>query len=386
MANLISFEIRALQIPMRVGFKHASAERKVSESIWVEATRGAFTGLGEGCPRSYVTGETLDSTLTWAKAAEAELAQVGDLEDLESFMRNNSESIDKNLSAWCAMELAILDLLAKEAGVSVEQLLGVAGTKSSFQYTAVLSADDPAKFESTITKYLKYGFNDFKLKAVANLDEDIQRISRIQNHMSPRVKMLWPPMRVVASMYASRSPFDFRLRIDGNNAWAGREADIRPLLEKSPIKIWAIEEPFAPRDYENLSKLSIEKDVSIILDESLCTIEDVREASALPGKWVANLRVSKLGGLMRSLEVVSFLKKKGWEIIVGAQVGETSVLSRAALVVAQAAGANLTAQEGAFGSILLEQDMATPEVRFGFAGILKADRSLPGFGLNKVDS
>jgi len=193
-------------------------------------------------------------------------------------------------------------------------------------------------------------------------------------------------MRVVASMYASRSPFDFRLRIDGNNAWAGREADIRPLLEKSPIKIWAIEEPFAPRDYENLSKLSIEKDVSIILDESLCTIEDVREASALPGKWVANLRVSKLGGLMRSLEVVSFLKKKGWEIIVGAQVGETSVLSRAALVVAQAAGANLTAQEGAFGSILLEQDMATPEVRFGFAGILKADRSLPGFGLNKVDS
>jgi len=116
MANLISFEIRALQIPMRVGFKHASAERKVSESIWVEATRGAFTGLGEGCPRSYVTGETLDSTLTWAKAAEAELAQVGDLEDLESFMRNNSESIDKNLSAWCAMELAIFGLACKRGG------------------------------------------------------------------------------------------------------------------------------------------------------------------------------------------------------------------------------------------------------------------------------
>ena len=386
MPNSIKFTIRALQIPMRVSFKHSSAERKVTESVWVEASRGSQVGLGEGCPRSYVTGETLDASLTWAKSVESQLTEIKSLDELKNFERNNTEAIDKNLSAWCALELAVLDLLAKESAMSVEQLLGVSSSKSSFQYTAVLSADDDEKFQSTVNKYLKYGFNDFKLKTVANLEEDLKRISALDEHMSPKVKMLWPPLRLAASVYASRSPFEFRLRIDGNNAWAGLEEEIKRLLEKSPIKIWAIEEPFAPRDYKNLSKLSIENDVGIILDESLCTIDDIKDASTLPGKWVANLRVSKLGGLIRSLEIVSLLKKKGWEIIVGAQVGETSVLSRAALVVAQAAGTNLTAQEGAFGSILLEKDMTTPELRFGFAGILKADRSLPGFGLEKLDS
>ncbi len=384
MSEKITFTIVPLQIPMRVGFKHASAERKVTESLWVEAARGDLVGLGEGCPRSYVTGEDLAGALEWAQDVESKLANVNSLKDLELFTREYSESIDKNLSAWCALELAIIDLLAKEANLSVEQFLGISSSKTSFQYTAVLSADDEEKFQSNIEKYLKFGFFDFKLKAVANLEDDIRRITAIGSHMSPKVKMLWPPMRLLASAYAYRSPFDFRLRIDGNNAWAGREADIKALLEQSPIKIWAIEEPFAPRDYEKLSQLSIEYGVGIILDESLCTINDIKEASAYSGKWIANLRVSKLGGLIRSLEIVSLLKRKGWEIIVGAQVGETSVLSRAALVVAQAAGANLAAQEGAFGTILLEKDMATPELRFGFAGVLKTNRGGLGFGLEKT--
>lgn len=375
----IEFTVKALQIPMKVSFKHASAERKVTESLWVEAKRGAFIGLGEGCPRKYVTGETLEGALVWAQSTIVDVSEkVFSLEDLKAYLASHKEGVDANLSAWCAIELSVLDLLAQEAGVSLEKLLGVSQEKSRFQYTAVLSADESEKFQKNVKKYLSYGFYDFKLKVLAKNEEDWKRIDELKQFVAPELRLLWPPVRILASAYAGRSPLSFRLRLDGNNAWAGREDDIYEFLARyeknssgnSSMRPWAIEEPFTPKDYVRLSELSVREDMSIILDESLCRLEDVEEASQLPAKWVANMRVSKLGGLLRSLEIVERIKEKNWQVIVGAQVGETSVLSRAALVVARAAGDLLTAQEGAFGTLLLEKDMTRPVVKFGLAGIV----------------
>ena len=58
--STLKLTLSSLQIPMKVSFKHASAERHVTESVWVTAERGGLKGLGEGCPRVYVTGETLN--------------------------------------------------------------------------------------------------------------------------------------------------------------------------------------------------------------------------------------------------------------------------------------------------------------------------------------
>ena len=53
-------------------------------------------------------------------------------------------------------------------------------------------------------------------------------------------------------------------------------------------------------------------------------------------------------------------------------MGETSLLTRAALTVAKAAGSALVAQEGAFGTFLLERDICDPPLMFGKGGVLDA--------------
>jgi hypothetical protein len=68
-------------------------------------------------------------------------------------------------------------------------------------------------------------------------------------------------------------------------------------------------------------------------------------------------------------------------LIVGSQVGETSLLTRVALAVAHAAGEALLAQEGAFGTLLLENDVCTPPLMFGHGGTLRFESSGPGWGL-----
>jgi L-Ala-D/L-Glu epimerase len=56
-------------------------------------------------------------------------------------------------------------------------------------------------------------------------------------------------------------------------------------------------------------------------------------------------------------------------------------MTRVALSVAQAAGDRLIAQEGAFGTHLLQQDVCTPPLMFGSGGTLDYQSGEPGWGL-----
>jgi hypothetical protein len=80
-----------------------------------------------------------------------------------------------------------------------------------------------------------------------------------------------------------------------------------------------------------------------------------------------------MGGLLRSLAVAQRAKEVGIPIIIGAQVGETSILTRVALTVANRYRDILLAQEGAFGTLLLERDLCEPPLMFGAAGRLDAN-------------
>ncbi len=61
----IKIKVSPLYLSLKTNFKQASSTRNTGESIWMTATRGNITGFGEGCPRTYVTGENVDSCLEW---------------------------------------------------------------------------------------------------------------------------------------------------------------------------------------------------------------------------------------------------------------------------------------------------------------------------------
>ena len=72
----------------------------------------------------------------------------------------------------------------------------------------------------------------------------------------------------------------------------------------------------------------------------------------------------------------------GVGVIIGAQVGETSTLTRAGLTVMQAARPSLVAAEGAFGTHLLREDLTTESLMFDDRGVLTVpDGAAPGLGL-----
>lgn len=357
--------LRTIDIPFKTAFTHARATRLEAEGIWVEArSRRGVTGCGEGCPRHYVTGETVHSARSFLDAHRFELAErIRSLSSLREWVGENREAIDTNPAAWCAIELALLALMAQEQDRSVEELLDLPVVRGDFRYSAVLGDADCASFERQFAHYRSMGFTDFKLKT---------------RGCRPRDRCKFELLRAEQSE-------SLRVRLDANNAWNDAD-DAIAYLRSFDYPYFAVEEPLMPNAYRQLERVGAALGTKIVLDESLTRVSQLAELRHRPETWIINLRVSKMGGLLRSLELLEHARASRIPLIVGAHVGETSLLARAALTVASAAGPALLAQEGAFGTYLLEHDVCKAPIMFGRGGRLGIDDCLapgsPGFGLD----
>ena len=132
--------------------------------------------------------------------------------------------------------------------------------------------------------------------------------------------------------------------------------------------------------------MSEELGAAIILDESLKNSAQLDQYAARSGDWIANIRVSKCGGILRSIALAKAAHCQGMGVKLGAHVGETSLLTRAAITVGQALATAPLAREGAFGNFLLKNDISKKSLRFGRNGALTPDRydlaRNPGLGLD----
>jgi len=347
--------------PMRFNFKHASAQRSATQNVIVKLTdKDSCSGYGEGCPREYVTGETSSTVTTFINEYGTTIAQeASDLQKLQHWINSNEQLTDSNPSAFAAIEIAIIDLLAKRKQVSVEELLNIPTLSDTIPFTAVIGDCSIGKMRLITTAYRLYGFKDFKVKLSGNLSKDQARLSAI--------------------------PTDCRIRVDANNLWPEPQLCI-DYCRQLHCAIWAIEEPVNAFDYSAMTKIANALDTKIIVDESLYTKRHLSQLLNNPERFIANIRVSKCGGILRSIALANLCIQGNCDVILGAHVGETSLLTRAALVVGQGLPKPPLAREGAYGKILLKRDISSEDIKFSRGGLVRPDgyqlASKPGLGLH----
>src|SRR4051794_34567207 len=116
--SLRSLDLFHVAVPLKKEIRHASHERVASDNLIVRVTLDdGRVGYGEGVPRPYVTGETIETTFdTLARLDLARhLGRPADYADvvrrLESLPRAATEDAPGAMAAngaRCARELAIL--------------------------------------------------------------------------------------------------------------------------------------------------------------------------------------------------------------------------------------------------------------------------------------
>jgi len=342
-----------IELPLKTTVRHASASRKKSESIWVQARKGKLTGYGEGCPRDYVAGDDLASSLTWVDQVFGQgPCPIRTYEELVRWVAEEKHLIDTYPSAWCAVEMALLDLFAREQSLSVDALLGLPETRRHSRYSAVLGNDKPWKFKGQTDLYLIKGMTDFKVKLCGNMAKDQEKLTSL------------------SALAKEHRAEGIRVRLDANNLWQEDLAGSVAYIKELKGDFFAIEEPLRAGEAKALSQFSLETGLPVILDESLCTASDLEQYRDLPGRFIANIKISRVGGLIRARTLMGTIQAMGWDIIIGCHVGETSLLTRCGLIAASMAGESLIAHEGAFGNYLLDREPASPMLTFSRQGIL----------------
>ena len=114
------------------------------------------------------------------------------------------------------------------------------------------------------------------------------------------------------------------LSVDANCGWTAEESlSICPVLVEAGVD-W-IEEPTQPRDWRTLRDL-VAMGVPVMIDESVVDERDIDLAAQLSAATHLNLRISKCGGVLRTLRLAAHAAALGLGFQLGVQVGEVGPL------------------------------------------------------------
>lgn len=316
-----SAQVYQVSIPMTLTFSHARAARACAENIIVSLSAEGYSGLGEGVPREYVTGESLDSAyLALSKFDLNKLSaciQAPTFHDAVCALEalSLSDQLVQNgkpgLAAACALELAVLDLLGKKFSVSLRVLAGIVGGNGLMNEAArnkiplcyVLGYDQPLE---VVSGYVPAQVRLVKIKVGKDDDEDVARVRKIRSLVGN----------------------DFPLYVDANMAWTLERALSMVERLKSYNVLW-YEEPLAQGDYEGYRTFRMKSGAKVALDESMCSVQQARTAIDRSACDIFNIRTSKCGGMINSLRIYNLAKAHGVSCMVGGQVGQSGILCAA---------------------------------------------------------
>jgi muconate cycloisomerase len=354
------FEIRVVEIPMRFTVQHALASRDVARNLLVAARDEAgHVGWGESCPRTYVTGETIESAGAALRDAILPALAGRRFADLPAVARGLEGVLDgpggAAQAAFCACELAVLDLAGRRFGVSAGEVLGPVQARE-VRYSGVIPSEDPGTVERLARFMAAFGATQVKVKVGPSLDVNRSLLSIARRELGEGVG----------------------LRIDANCAWSAEEA-IRQLESLRGFRLVGVEQPVEARDLEGMAAVTAARLAPVVADESLCTAADAEALVARRACDVFNVRISKCGGLLNARRIHEIARRAGLGCQLGAQVGETGILSAAGRHYATRCAPDRWL-EGSYGDFLLEQDITEPPVRVTQGGRAPA-LTAPGLGV-----
>lgn len=349
------------RLPLKQRFEHAAAARDVNEGVLVRLELADHTvGIGEGIPRPYVTGETIESAVEVIRGTYA--ARLVSADPLAEGPAEGSARGVWHNAAWCACETALLDARSRAARVSLAEYLGrLLGRPVSHRIGqrvgGVVGGGEPDAVLRRVRLMWMFGLRDFKLKV--GLPQDRINLQVLSRRLGSKI-----------------SQGKITLRVDANGVWSLEEAR-EAWQQMRPLGVSVVEQPLAKGAEADLPALRLEDGVPVMLDESLVDLAGAQALARVGAAHSWNIRLTKNGGLLASLRLSDLAAEHGIALMLGALVGESGILSAAARVFLQLVP-SVRWVENSYGNFLVSDDLVRERTRFGYGGRL---RRLTGPGL-----
>ena len=306
-------------------FTISRGSRTEAKVLTVRVMDGSQQGWGECVPYARY-GETLESVSEQVLNLPADLTR----EALQGLLPAGA--------ARNAVDCALWDLAAKQAGKRVWELAGLAAPGP--EITAfTLSLAEPEQMQVSAAKNAHRPLLKIKLGTA----DDMARLEAVRCGA--------PTSRII---------------VDANEGWsADVYADLAPHLIRLGVEL--VEQPLPAGKDEMLAE--IERPLPVCADESC---HDRTSLPGLKGKYdIVNIKLDKTGGLTEAIALKQQAQAEGYGVMVGCMVGSSLAMAPAVLIAQGVAFTDLD------GPLLLAEDRENA-LKFDDAGVHPSGADLWG--------
>ena len=237
-------------------------------------TDGGIVGHGEVCPLGpfYLPA--------YAEGVRAGIAELGphligeDPTQLGRLNRTMDAALKGHPYVKSGLDIACWDILGQVSGLPVCILLG-GRYGADFTLYRAISQGTPEAMAESVAGYRREGYRRFQLKVGGDPDADIARIKAVSALLGPGEKLV----------------------ADANTGWLMHEA-ARVVRGVRDVDVY-IEQPCL--GYEECLAIRRRTDHPFVLDESIDGLDVLLRGRADAAMDVVNLKISKLGGLTKTV-------------------------------------------------------------------------------------
>jgi len=224
------------------------------------------------------------------------------------------------LAARCALDTALIDLLARRRGIPMASMLGGEAI-DPVPVCALLTGRTPAELAGEARIAAAQGHTSFKLKVGAcATSEDAKMIASLRTALGE----------------------NFSIRLDANRAWTLDQAEAA-LRAFQPYGIEFVEEPLrspAPGDMRRLRQAC---GIALALDESIADAVALGEFIEHDAADYLVVKAARVGGPTRCVELARLAQSAGIEVVltdsIESAVGMSAAIHLASVLSRRGAGA-----------------------------------------------
>ena len=282
-------------IPLKLKEPYSISYETYDFAINIMMRMETSTGIvawGCAAPDPHVTGESIDRTIGGIQDATQEMLLYADplmpLKRLEQFKKK----VKNAPSAIAMVDMALIDLVGKVAGLPVYKILGGYRRRMMTSVTiGILSVQDTVE---KARDFVARGFKALKIKGGKDVGADIERIRKVREAVGHKI----------------------RLRFDANQGYTEQEAlDFLTGIKNTRLQLF--EQPVARNRLNSLGRINNKTQVPVMADESLVNLKDAIMLAKMNPVGLVNIKLMKVGGIYEALKINSVVSAAGIKAMVG---------------------------------------------------------------------
>ncbi|MFT5508471.1 MAG: L-alanine-DL-glutamate epimerase-like enolase superfamily enzyme [Hyphomicrobiaceae bacterium] len=287
MARLVAAEVRRLRLPLHTPYRLSYRTFDEFEPYLVIVhDDGGRCGFADGHISPGSSSETREGG--WAFMTEHLKRIVGmEIGDAKGqVLKSVDDSKVAATAIVSAMEMLLgCDLLEVSDDIALPLL-------------APTSAMTPEAIVNEVESRLVEGYRCLKIKVGKDVEGDLARVKCYQEAFSGQGT----------------------LRLDANRAFS-RADGVRFARSLDPRGIELFEQPCAADDWDANAAVAAQSTVPLMLDEPICTTEDIERAATIDGVGFCKLKLKRAGSLERLAESLALVRVLGMEPVLGDGLG-----------------------------------------------------------------